>query len=133
MDITIKDLEERFIEYNQLYFNGKLKMPKFYINRWFCGIYGSYGHDKDGSPLISIRNNKGAKITEEELKDTLIHEMLHYYMDKNWFLRIDSACHLLCWQLVRIYMNLKYGLHITTYPKKRKKRPMKNKGRSNKN
>lgn len=125
MEITIEDLQRRFTEYNRLYFNGKLQMPHFRINKWSCGIYGSYRYDKDGSPLISIRHNKTTNNNEEELKHTLIHEMLHYYMDRNWFLDLDSAAHLLCWQVMRIYINLKYGLHIKTYAPKTKKQPKK--------
>lgn len=120
MEVTIEDLQKQFTEYNELYFQGKLKMPKFYINRWFCGIFGSYRRGTDGSPLISIHNNKGVHLTKEELKNTLIHEMLHYYMDKNWFLYLDSSAHLICWQLMRIYLNCRYHLHITTYPTRKK-------------
>ena len=58
MEITIEDLRRRFTEYNKLYFRGKLKMPEFKIGTWSCGIRGSYRHNKDGKPLISIRNHK---------------------------------------------------------------------------
>ena len=121
MRITVEDLQRRFSEYNSLYFNGKLKMPVFKIGTWSYGsIQGSYRHTKDGKPLISIRDTKSLGWTDEKLKNALVHEMLHYYMDRNWFLDFDSGAHLLCWQCMRIYMNLRYGLHITTWPSKSK-------------
>ena len=43
--------------------------------------------------------------------------MMHYYMDRGWFLDFDSSLHLLCWQALRLYLNLRYGLHITTWPR----------------
>ena len=116
MEITIDDLKKRFNEYNKLYFKGKLKEPKFKLGTWSYGsIKGSYRKTKDGQPLISIRNTKKLKWTDDKLKQVLIHEMLHYYMDKNWFLDFDSGAHLLIWQMLRIYLNLRYGLHITTH------------------
>ena len=119
--ITIDDLQKRFIEYNRLYFHNRLKMPMFKIGTWSYGsIEGSYRHDKEGNPMISIRDTISLMWTDERLKNTLIHEMLHYYMDRNWSLDFDSGAHLLCWQTLRIYMNLKYGLHITTWPQKHK-------------
>ena len=122
MKITIEDLQNRFAEYNRLYFHGSLKMPRFKIGKWSYGsIHGSYRHTREGEPLISIRDTKSLKWTDAKLKNVLIHEMMHYYMDRNWFLDFDSGLHLLCWQTLRIYMNLRYGLHITTWPRKTEK------------
>lgn len=118
--VTIEGLKSRFIEYNRLYFHNSLKMPVFAIGHWSYGsIHGSYRYTKKGEPLISIRDTKSLRWTDEKLKNILIHEMLHYYMDRNWLLNIDSSAHLLIWQCLRIYLNLRYGLRITTYPPKR--------------
>lgn len=120
MTITVELLQELFAEYNRLYFHNKLTPPAFKLGSWSYGsIEGSYRRTKEGAPLISIRNTKKLKWTPERLKDVLIHEMLHYYMDRNWFLDFDSGLHLLCWQTMRLYLNLRYGLHITTYPPRR--------------
>ena len=118
MKITIEDLQNRFAEYNRLYFHSSMKMPKLKIGKWSYGsIHGSYRYTRKGEPLISIRDTKSLKWTDAKLKNVLIHEMMHYYMDRNWFLDFDSSFHLLCWQTLRIYMNLRYGLHISTWPR----------------
>ena len=119
MVITVEDLQNRFVEYNSLYFHNRLKMPRFKIGHWSYGsIHGSYRYTKKAEPLISIRDTKSLGWTDEKLKNILVHEMLHYYMDRNRFLNFDSSAHLLIWQCLRIYMNLRYGLKITTYPPK---------------
>lgn len=116
MVITIEDLQRRFAEYNRLYFRGRLSTPTFVIGKWsYGGIYGSYRHDKSGGPLISIRDTKSLRWNEEKLRNTLVHEMLHQYMDRGWFLDLDSSLHLLCWQTLRLWLNLRYGLHIHTW------------------
>lgn len=119
MVITVEDLQRRFAEYNAAYFNGKLRTPKLVVGRWSCGIYGSFRHDKDGGPLISIRKSKSLGWTDDKLRRVLVHEMIHQLME-GWgpVMRIDSAAHLLVWQCIRIWMNLRWGLHIHTWGEK---------------
>ena len=116
IEITKEELRKRFAEYNRMYFKDKLQMPTFRLNKWFCGIYGSFSYDKKGNPVITISNAKKANWTGDRLKNVLIHEMIHYWMERlGWLFFIDNSLHLLCYQAIRIYLNRKYGLHITTW------------------
>ena len=119
MEITVEDLQRRFAEYNRLYFGGRLETPRIVVGRWSCGIYGSFRCDKDGRPLISIRGTKALGWTDDKLRRVLVHEMIHQLME-NWglLMRIDSAAHLIVWQSIRIWMNLRWGLHIHTWGEK---------------
>lgn len=83
MEITKEEIKKRFLEYNEKYFDGILKTPRFGINTWNTGIIGSFrnGHDKNGKPVDpEIRIAKYADFTEETLKGIIIHEMIHYYV-----------------------------------------------------
>lgn len=113
--ITQELLQNRFAEYNKLYFHGKLEMPTFRIQRrTYGGIFGAFRHNEDGTPRITINDAKKIGWDDEMLKSVLIHEMLHYYMDRFWILKIDNGLHLFFWQALRIYKNLKYGLNVKT-------------------
>lgn len=78
MVLTIKLLKEKFKEYNKSYFENKLKMCNF-------SLYPSNYEYARFSPQIGqtkarIWINKKIKWDEELLKNTLIHEMVHYYV-----------------------------------------------------
>lgn len=76
---TIEYLQKKFHEFNALYFDGELITPKFELFKskrtWgqFCWSFGEY------KIRISIYYDR----TEENICNTLIHEMIHEYIRQN--------------------------------------------------
>lgn len=75
VDITIPNIIKKFHYFNGLFFNNELKTPNFRISTThrqlgLCSI-------KNGIPTISVSNYYD--VQEEELENTLIHEMVHLY------------------------------------------------------
>lgn len=69
------DLERRFKEYNEMYFDGALPPCKMIVSKTIIG-----GHCSSAYNFIRISNNN--RWTEESLKLMIIHEMVHYYVHK---------------------------------------------------
>ena len=85
MTLTISYISEKFEKYNNLYFNGSLKTPKFKISNSKRALgtlsisrrlnfYGGYTKEH----TISI--SKYYDRTEKQYDNTLIHEMIHMYV-----------------------------------------------------
>lgn len=70
-------LKMKFNEYNELYFDGILPPCKISVHK-AKGYFGSYNILSGNKPRISIAEY--VYWTEEELKLTLIHEMVHHYV-----------------------------------------------------
>ena len=96
MTLTISYISEKFEKYNNLYFNGSLKTPKFKISNskralgTLCisrrlNFYGEY--TKEHTILISKYYDR----TEKQYDNTLIHEMIHLYISQNDI--IDNGSH----------------------------------------
>ena len=88
MTLTISYISEKFEKYNNLYFNGSLKTPKFKISNSKRALgtlsisrrlnfYGGYTKEH----TISI--SKYYDRTEKQYDNTLIHEMIHLYISQN--------------------------------------------------
>ncbi len=109
MDITKKILEEKFKEYNSLYFNNKLTKPKFF----FFNDKRNYGRillgSRNGKIPTEIWISKILNVNEEILKDTLLHEMIHQYVyERLYGLKYQLITHgikfrYVCWKLNRKY------------------------------
>lgn len=76
------DIEERFKKYNFEYFEGMLPMPSFkiihsfrYFGMFRCEFLEDYTVI---NPSIEISDNYD--YTDAQLKNILVHEMLHYYL-----------------------------------------------------
>ena len=86
---TLEYIKEKFEYYNKLCFDGTLPMPPIRLNMRYAemgltkykAIQTSEGklHNTDFSIEISVRRD----LPEEEYIDTLIHEMIHYYVAYN--------------------------------------------------
>ena len=96
MTLTISYISEKFEKYNNLYFNGSLKTPKFKISNSKrvlgtlsiskrLNFYGGYTKEH----TISI--SKYYDRTEKQYDNTLIHEMIHLYISQNDI--IDNGSH----------------------------------------
>ena len=81
MEIAKEDLRLRFDEYNQLYFDGKLKRAKMgFLSKSFKTIVGIFEFEIDKNRRVknpSIKISKRINWDEEKLKSILLHEMVH--------------------------------------------------------
>ena len=111
--ITKQLLKQKHEEYNQLYFNGKLKKVVVHFTN-SKGIFGMcvFGEERKDSTTIWI--NKHLCYSAKLLKDTLIHEMIHQYeYEVLYCIRRRIFTHglrfrYMCWKLERMY-----GLRIS--------------------
>lgn len=81
MDITKDLLAEKFNEYNNLYFEGKLEKCEFRRTLKSSSAFGMYReYEKRGKIQKVIFIGRNIEWTEETLKETLVHEMIHMYV-----------------------------------------------------
>ena len=81
MKITKDDIKIRFNEYNQKYFNNILQPCKYHIIRNSKSTFGIYVPAFKTDKIIGhiwIANN--VDWTEEDLREIIIHEMIHHYV-----------------------------------------------------
>ena len=79
-EFTKADLKERFDEYNTLYFDGRLGKCKFYWMSPNQNNYGKYVDQPSPNGIISkIGVARNTIWTEENLRELLVHEMIHMY------------------------------------------------------
>lgn len=80
-ELTKADLKERFKKYNELYFDGKLGSCSFFWMPQNQGDYGAYIAQPTKNGLKSkIGIARNTMWTEENLKELLVHEMIHMYI-----------------------------------------------------
>ena len=78
--VTRYILEDLFDEYNKLYFEGKLVKPQLatYLGESTMGIFNvSERHSKVRTKIMIARN---VRYTQEDLRDVLMHEMIHLHV-----------------------------------------------------
>lgn len=103
--------------YNRTMFGGTLPVPpihltnaRTYMGQMTCrkrvGLFG-----KKHFSNYALRFSKRFDFTEEELQDTLIHEMIHYYISYHQLQ--DSSAHGQLFRQMMNEINQKYGRHIT--------------------
>mgnify|MGYP003505783156 FL=1 len=84
MNLTKEYLKLKFKEYNQIYFEGKLRMCNFSIYKTSTELGRfTYGYSNNRSRIWIAQNPLNIDLkewTEELLKQTLVHEMIHYYV-----------------------------------------------------
>ena len=117
MKATIPYLEKRFEEFNRQMFAGRLpKIPIELSNsKTFLGqcvfqkrrrLLGKVEHYN-----FRLRISLRFDLSEQELEDTLIHEMIHYYIGVNK--RKDTSAHGQIFRDIMNTINEKYGRHLT--------------------
>ncbi|CCY83196.1 sprT-like family protein [Prevotella sp. CAG:1185] len=109
---TEKDIFNRFYEYNSSFFQNKLPIPFFVIihtrktiGRFTCD-YSENGDIKN--PIIEISDRY--EYTETQLKDIIIHEMLHYYL--YYTHQNETQEHGKRWKQLAFFFNEKFGTNI---------------------
>ena len=83
MKLTKGMLLDRFIEYNNQYFDGKLGRCEFSFLRKKDSAYGTYLRRKtsSGNEISVIRMGRCITWNEERLREILVHEMIHMYVE----------------------------------------------------
>lgn len=89
MEITISYIKHKFEEFNQQMFAGKLPMLPIKLSdaKTFLGVCTYKKRiGKDGKVEkydFALRVNTRIELSEDEIEDTIIHEMIHYYIGYN--------------------------------------------------
>lgn len=117
MRITLQYASQKFQEFNQLIFQGRLPGITIKISNSRRTL-GMFVHPRK-SPLPGIRNrgecslrfSSRLDLPQEDIEDTIIHEMIHYYI---WYNReSDSGPHGFLFKKYMNQINLKFNRHIT--------------------
>jgi len=118
MKATLQFLENKFDEFNNLCFGGKLPPVRIELTsaRSFLGkllyrkIRGPFGI-VCGTGNFRMRISKSFELSQQELEDVLIHEMIHYHIALN---RIrDNSTHGPSFRKCMSEINQRYGRHVT--------------------
>lgn len=114
---TIPYIEKKFEEFNQLIFAGKLpQIPivlsdaKTFLGK--CVFRKSLGKDgKEDYYDFKLRINTRIDLPEREVEDTLIHEMIHYFIGLNSL--EDASSHGPMFIHIMNSINEKYGRNVS--------------------
>ena len=117
MKATILYIEQKFEEFNQQMFAGQL--PKLPIElsdaKTFLGVCAfKTRKGKDGKKIcydFKLRINTRIDLPEEEIEDTIIHEMIHYFIGYNQL--EDASAHGPMFLHMMNTINEKYGKHLS--------------------
>lgn len=117
MKATVQYVQDKFREYNQLFFKGLLSEIPIELSdaKGFIGVckYKKRKLENGTVELYDFRLSINTRIDlpEEEIQDTIIHEMIHYFIGIN---RLeDSSSHGPMFQHLMNTINEQYGRHIT--------------------
>ncbi len=114
---TIPYIKSKFDEYNRKFFGGKLRRIPVELSNAFsymgvC-VYKSR-RLPDGSVEnydFRLRISTRMDLPEKEVEDTIIHEMIHYYIWSNQIR--DTSTHGKVFRQIMDNINERYGRHIT--------------------
>ena len=117
MKPTTEDLQQQFDALNKQCFGGQLPKVRIQLSkaRTYLGQLGYKRRRKllggweyyDYVIRISIR----LEHTEDEITDTLLHEMIHLYISVNHLK--DTSTHGVLFRKIMNELNTRYGRHIT--------------------
>lgn len=117
MKPTTDYIERKFQEFNTLMFGSKLTMPPILLSRarTFVGQCAAKKRRTlfHGTQLFDFRLKFSVcfDLTEEEWEDTIIHEMIHYYIGVNGLK--DTSAHGKVFRQMMEAINQKYGRKLT--------------------
>lgn len=110
-------IEERFDTFNKKMFGGKLpKIPIELSNaKTFLGKLAYNRRRTKGGKTenynFRLRINTRIDLPEQEIEDTILHEMIHYYIGVNQF--EDTSSHGKLFMSMMNGINARYGRHIS--------------------
>ena len=115
MEMTIELLEEKYDEYNEMYFDGKLPRPNHFGLLKSFKKYGEFrcNSHAPGSKLFNVTISISCYYIwdEKHLRDVLCHEMLHYKCERSK--NVEEDMHGQMFVKAAEEMNKKYGLNIS--------------------
>lgn len=117
MTPTVEYIREHFDVYNRQMFGGTLPVPpihltnaRTYMGQMTCKKQVSLFGKKHFSEF-RLRISKRFDFTEQELQDTIIHEMIHYYIGYHQLQ--DVSAHGTIFKQMMRQINEQYGRNIT--------------------
>lgn len=111
MNITIPQIKEQFDIWNEKAFNGELPTPTFELMQT-KSLLGQFCPRKVmGVPTYKIRISVYYDRPMESYIDTIVHEMLHYYIKYKGIK--DTSSHGKKWKEMACQISRKFGLTIT--------------------
>lgn len=117
MKPTIEYIEGKFGEFNHLIFDDKLPMLPIQLSnaKTFLGMLVFKKRRKLFGKIelydFRLRISTRLDLPETEVEDTIIHEMIHYYIHYNGIK--DTSAHGKVFRQMMGDINLRYGRHIT--------------------
>lgn len=117
MRADLRQIREKFDEFNELYFRGELPSVRIVMNDSGRAL-GMFVHPRRRSLLhpsdprdCVLKISRRFDLPEAEIEDTLIHEMIHYYI---WYKRMrDTSAHGEIFRRLMAEINSRYGRNIT--------------------
>lgn len=117
MTPSIPYIKQKFEEYNKLCFEGSLKPITFQLSnaRRFLGqISYMRKRNLDGTWYyyqFVFKISTKFDLPEDTIEDTILHEMIHYYILSNQIQ--DTSTHGVLFKRIMNHLNAKYNRHIT--------------------
>lgn len=117
MKATVEYIRQKFDEFNQTMFGGTLPVLPIRLSdaKGFLGkISFEYEEDENGNQIETgfvLRINTRIDLEESVVEDTIIHEMIHYYI--GYMQLEDTSDHGPVFQKMMSNINKKFGRHIT--------------------
>lgn len=114
---TKEYIEQRFERFNQLMFEGKLPKPQIKLSK--AKTYLGMCVAKKRRTLLGktilydfkLRISTFYDLPEQEVEDTIIHEMIHYYIGLNKLK--DTSSHGKLFRQIMNSINERHGRHLT--------------------
>ncbi len=116
MEITTNYIAERFQTFNRQMFGGKLTLPRIAVSRahTLAGAL-SFKRRRVGGKIVktdfTLRISAEVPMTEREVEDTIIHEMIHYSIASSQC--TDTSAHGVLFRRLMNAINERHGRHIT--------------------
>lgn len=117
MRADIPYVQQKFREFNRQMFDGRLPEPPVSITnaKTYLGVCAYRKHRKWNGRLeysdFKIRISRRFDLSRDEIDDTIIHEMIHYYI--GLFSPADMPGHSALFRRMMADINMRYGRHIS--------------------
>lgn len=117
MKATVPYIEAKFDEFNRQIFGGKLPKPPIELSnaKTYLGVCVSQKCRLPGGQIerynFRLRFSTRIDLPEQELEDTIIHEMIHYYIGINKLK--DNSAHGPVFKHIMNSINTVFGRHIS--------------------